>query len=400
MKPLSRKEKILTQLVGAGFLLLIVAAVFAPAPLDWSYSFSRSDDIPFGDKLVFESLPDLFPGEEIVTSWTAPHFFLDDKIPLNTNFIYLNGRIKMELADVEALLKTAEAGSHVFIASERVYGVLADTFKLSYKPEFVGDMDFFSKDSVGFFFANNKLKSGFGYWYPKWMTRFYFNRYDTSRVTVLGHDDKGNVNFIKTKIGKGYFYFHCNPLAFTNYHLLSRNNGEYICKALSYLPVQSTVWDEYYKPGSMHSEGLFDYVLNNRSLRLAWYSILFGVLSLFIFGSKRVQRPIPEIKKPKNSSLSFVDTIAKLYYRRQDHLDIARKRFTYFLEFLRTKYFVNTSSDESRIIAEVSLKSGISERSVASLFQMGNRLGDLHQISQEDLEHFNRQIDFFYNNCK
>jgi hypothetical protein len=400
MKQLSRKEKILTQLVGVVFLLLVLAAIFAPPSLDWSYSFSRNDEIPFGNELVFESLPELFPGEEIITSWTSPHLFLEEKIPLNTNFIYINGRINAKPSDVDVLLDAAKAGNHIFMASEVVYGVLADTFKLEYKPELWEDLDFFSSDSVGFYFANKKLNNGFGYWYPKWMTRFYFSRYDTSRVTVLGYDDKGKTNFIKVKFGNGYFYFHSNPLAFTNYHFLSRNNYEYISKALSYLPVQATVWDEYYKPGHMHVEGLFDYVLENGSLQMAWYIILIGVLALFAFGSKRVQRPIPEIKTPENSSLTFIETIAKLYYHRQDHLDIAKKRFTYFLEFLRTKYFINTSLETSRVIGEVSQKSGVSERTVAALFQMGNRLQELRRISQEDLEQFNRQIDFFYNNCQ
>jgi len=106
------------------------------------------------------------------------------------------------------------------------------------------------------------------------------------------------------------------------------------------------------------------------------------------------------IKRPQNTSLSFIETMARLYYRRHDHLDIARKRFTYFLEFLRSRYFINTAVDENRIISEVSRKSGVSERSVAALFSMGNRLHNLKQISQEDLEQFNRQIEFFYNNCR
>ncbi|MDN5291987.1 MAG: hypothetical protein PWQ06_2226 [Anaerophaga sp.] len=396
----SRKEKILTWAVAVGLLLLIIAAVFAPRPIDWSYSFSKSDRIPFGNNLVFESLTDLFPEKEIVTSWTPPHAFLDNKIPLNTNFIYINGRIKTEPEDAEEILKTASAGNHIFIAAERIFGALADTFKLEYKPDLLPNMDFFASDSVGFYFSNKKLRSGFGYWYPRWMTRFYFSRYDTARTTVLGHDNKGNTNYIRIKFGDGYFYLHSNPVAFTNYHLLSRNNSEYIFKSLSYLPAQSTVWDEFYKPRSMHQEGLFDYILDNRSLRMAWYTLLFGIIMLMFFGSKRVQRPIPVIKRPQNTSLSFIETLARLYYRRHDHLDIARKRFTYFLEFLRSRYFINTAVDENRIISEVSRKSGVSERSVAALFNMGNRLWNLRQISQEDLEQFNRQIDFFYNNCR
>lgn len=131
---------------------------------------------------------------------------------------------------------------------------------------------------------------------------------------------------------------------------------------------------------------------------MVYYS--FGVLVLFIFGARRRQRSIPVIARPENTSLSFIDTMARLYYSRHDHLDIATKRYTYFLEFLRARYYINTGADESRVISEVARKSGVSERSVAALFKMGNKLERLRQISQEDLEQFNRQIEFFYNNCR
>ncbi len=395
------RDRIFTWLIGIGLLVLIIVTILAPRPIDWSYSFSKNDHIPFGNYLLYESLPTLFPGHEMITSWRAPASFLNDKIPLNTNFIYIRGRIKMEPTDVKKLMDVASAGNHVFIAAEHVYGLLADTFNLNYKPEVMAaGSRLFEADSVGFHFANPRLRSGFGYWYPRWMSRFYFTRYDSTRTTVLGYDHKGDTNFIRVKQDDGYFYFHSNPLAFTNYHLLSRNNSEYIFKALSYLPVQATVWDEYYKPGSNIQEGFFDFILDNRSLRLGWYLVLFGIIVLLVFGSRRKQRPIPVIRKMENTSLSFIETVASLYFRRHDHLDIARKRFTYFLEFLRSRYYVNTAANESRIISEVSKKSDVSERSVAAIFKMGNKLNELRQISQEDLEQFNRQIDFFYNNCR
>jgi hypothetical protein len=400
MKQHSKGNKALTWVVGAALILLVVAAVFAPRPIDWSYGFSRNEKIPFGTYLVREVLPEAFPRQDIITSWVSPSSFLENKIPLNTNFIYINGRIEMAQEDVEQLLKVVSAGNHVFVAAEHVYGQLADTFNLGYKPSIMPGKKFFDGDSIGFHFANPRLESNWGYWYPKWMTHFYFSRYDSTRTTVLGHDSKGKTNFIRVKQGKGCFYFCSNPLAFTNYHLLSRNNSEYIFKALSYLPVQETVWDEFYKPRSYQQQGLFDFVLNHKALQMAWYMVVFGVVILLVFGARRKQRPIPVLKKLENTSLSFIDTVARLYFNRHDHLDIAQKRFTYFLEFLRAHYYINTSNSESKVIAEVSQKSGISERSVVAIFKMGRKLNTAWVISQEDLEQFNRQIEFFYNNCQ
>ncbi len=400
MKAIPGQKRIFIWIVSVGMVGLIIAAIFAPKPIDWSYSFSKTKKIPFGNFLVFESLPTLFPGQEIVTSWSSPVHFLEEKIPLNTNFIIIDGKVNINPKNSEELIDVADAGNHVFVAAEQISGLLADTFDLGFRPEGIARGSIFMSDSVGFNFTDDQLKSDIGYWYPKWMTRFHISRFDTSRTTILGVDDQGFTNFIRIKQGKGSFYFHSNPLAFTNYHLLSRNNSEYIFRALSYLPRQATVWDEYYKPGTTMKQGLFDFVLNNPSLRIAWYILFAGVILLLVVGSRRKQRPIPVVSPPGNSSLNFVDTVSRLYFSRHDHLDVARKRFTYFLEFLRSKYYVNTAGDESRVISEISKKSGIPERSVVALFKMGNKLGKVRMISQEDLEQFNRQIEFFYNNCR
>jgi hypothetical protein len=391
---------ILTWLLVTAFLVLIVAAVMAPRPIDWRYSFSKNEDKPFGNSLVFKSLPALFPGKSVMTAWSSPSGFLEDKTPLNTNFIFINQAFNLPSAEVKRLLEVAEAGNHIFIAAEGLGGLLADTFHLSIFSDPQSISSLAGIDSVGFNFANRRLKTVQGYWYSKWMTRYFFTRYDSVRTTVLGHDHKGKTNFIRVKQGDGAFYFHCNPVAFTNYHLLSGNHGEYMFKALSYLPNRAAVWDEHYKPGRKEALGLFNYVLESRSLKLAWYLVLFMVLVYFLFGSKRQQRAVPVVEKPVNTTLSFAESVARLYYSRGDHLDIARKRFTYFLEFLRSRYYIDTGGNHQKIIAEVALKSGIRERTVEALFKVAGNLERVRHISAEDLEQFNRQIEFFYNNCR
>ena len=50
-------------LIGLGLLVLVLAIMEAmvPQPTDWSPSYSRFHSKPFGGKLVYDRLPDLFP---------------------------------------------------------------------------------------------------------------------------------------------------------------------------------------------------------------------------------------------------------------------------------------------------------------------------------------------------
>ena len=65
---------------------------------------------------------------------------------------------------------------------------------------------------------------------------------------MLGYDEKGRPNFIHLHAGKGNLYVHLEPLAFSNYFILHKNNIDYYENALSVISpdVTKVVWDEYY----------------------------------------------------------------------------------------------------------------------------------------------------------
>ena len=65
----------------------------------------------------------------------------------------------------------------------------------------------------------------------------------------MGSEHGAGINYIRCAYGEGFFYFHSIPTAFTNYNILRNDNADYISKALSYLPIQTTYWDEYHKAG-------------------------------------------------------------------------------------------------------------------------------------------------------
>ncbi len=394
-----KSNNTLTVFLVLAFMVFVYVALIAPKPVDWTLSFSKKHDIPLGEKLVFSVLPALFPNQSLVSMHSHLEDFLEGTTPLNTNFIYITDNYNINENEVEKLFEIIAAGNRVFIAAEYFSNEIKQKLKISQKQSQQIDYSFIT-DSVCFNYANRKLKTASGYWFKKAISDNVFTSYDSTKTTVLGYNQKGETNFIRIEIGNGFMYLNSNPLAFTNYHLLSGNSSEYIFKCLSYLPVSSTVWDEYYKPGKSQLGSEISYILNDRSLRIAWYILLFGILVYFIFKGKRRQRAIPVVIPPKNNSLEFVETVGRLYFVKEDHRGIAQKRYIYFLDFLRTRYFVDTSSRDSKLIEEVSKKSNIAERTVTALFRVAENLEKVRYISQEDLQQFNRQIEYFYKNCR
>lgn len=396
-KPNSNKTLLIVLFVA--LLGFVYVAIIAPKPVDWSLSFSKKHDIPLGEKLVYNVLPALFPNQSLITMHSRLEDFLEGTTPLNTNFIYIADGFNPDQAETNKLMEVVMAGNRVFIASQNFSEIFKTQLNLTL--ELAAPLDYsLPRDSISFNFANRKLKSDYGYWFSKAISNGYFASYDSTKTTVLGYNNSGKTNFIRIKHGEGFIYLNCNPLAFTNYQLLSKNNSEYIFKCLSYLPVTPTVWDEFYKPGKSAMGSELGYILNDRALRMAWYIMLLGVLLYFIFKGKRTQRPIPVVAPPKNTTLDFVETVGRLYFIKEDHKGIAQKRYIYFLDFLRTRYFVDTSIRDGKLIEELSKKSGISERTVSALLKVAGNLEKVRYLSQEDLQQFNRQLEYFYKNCR
>ena len=376
----------------------VIATIYAPRPIDWTPSYSQKHTSPLGEKLVYKVLPTLFENQRIVSMHSSLTSFLEKEVPYCTNFIFITDRFFPDESDTKKLLEVVEAGNMVFLAAERLSPELMSQLDIELKNNSFRDPTH-TNNFIQFNFTNRRLKTATGYSYKKAISNNFITSYDTLRTTVLGHNHIGKTNFIRIKFGEGYLFFNSNPMAFTNYHLLKEDNSEYIFKCLSYLPSTSTVWDEFNKPGSGEVVSELGYILNNPALRVAWYLLLLGVVIFFLFKGKRRQRAIPVVTPPANSTLEFVKTVGRLYFVKKDHKDIAQKRFVYFLDFLRTRYFVDTSHRGDEFMEEVSKKSGIQQPTVGALFKVAGNVEKAWHISQDELQQFNRHLEYFYTHC-
>ncbi len=395
-KPLHNKYL----LIGFSVALVayIVVLILTPRPIDWSLSFSKKDKIPYGSSILFAELEQLFADGEIKTMHSPIYNYLQHTSQNNTSFIFINNFFKPDDLDLNKMLDMVESGANVFVSAVEFTEKLQDTLRFSVDEEVFSTYE--TSDSIILNLVNPKLKSSKGYTYNKAFHKVYFESYDTLKTTVLGIGDKALTNFVRIKYGAGNFFINTNPLAFTNYNMLIGENYEYVFKCLSYLPNATVIWDEHYKQKDAVSGSEFRYILSQNALRYAWYLLLFGLLVYMVFGSKRRQRMIPIIKPPQNTSLSFVDTIGRLYYRKKDHLNMAKKKYTYFLEFLRTKYYINTAHIGPEMYNEISEKFEVPNATVKQLFNMVQRIHQSQSISEEDLIQFDKKLDFFYDRSR
>ncbi|MFI5236855.1 MAG: DUF4350 domain-containing protein [Ignavibacteriales bacterium] len=375
-------------------IILTIIKIIEPEEVDWTQSFAMKDKIPYGGYIIYDISRELFPNQEVILKELPIYNILKDNFYYSTNYIFINTYFSPDRLDTEYLLRYVADGNNVFISAFGIYGDLADSLKIVTLDEFL------IEDSVNIYLSISEMSREEGYSYFRDNFENYFSEFDTTLVQVLGKNEKGNVNYLRIKYGEGNFLLNTVPLAFTNYHLLNSNNNEYVYKALSHLPVQQTFWDDYYKLGNKFSASSLQYILTQPSLRWAYYIILTSILLFIFFYGRRKQRIIPVIPPLTNTTVEFVETVGNLYYQQKDYKNIADKKISFFLDYIRNKYFIKTSSMDAETIQKIADKSSISTGSIKSLLGEIEKINHNQKITEEDLENINYQIEKFYERTK
>jgi hypothetical protein len=378
----------------------------APKPINWTLSYLKKETAPYGTSALSEVLPVIFSDKSISVKNTPIYNSLYNREVEPSNYIIINQEFKPDKLDSRELLKFVKDGSNVFVAANYFTGKFADTLKLK-TSNFLGITEhnpndsssienlYFSFDTTKTNFVNPILKRKENYVYVKGIENTFFNSFDTAHTTILGKNSNGKINFIKIQFGKGNIYVSSLPEVFSNYHFVHAENNEYVYKALSYLPVQNIIWDEYYKVGNVKQESPLRVIFNNPPLLYAYYILILSLFLFIIIGIKRKQRIIPVIEPKRNTTLDFVDVVGTLYFQTGNHKNVADKKITYFLEYIRTAFQVSTNIYDDAFISRIANLSGIEKQKVHDLFYYFSDLSIKHTISQQELLKLNSMIEVF-----
>jgi hypothetical protein len=394
-------------ILGVCFTFLVLLQVLAPKPIKWMPSYMKKDRIPFGTSALYEVLPSIFPGQTISTSTFPIYNTLSEGEKIHCNYIIINSTFEPDKLDSRELLQFLEQGNSAFIAANYFNGKLADTLKLK-TDNYFGIADNFEADSASLAsmyrpydtadinFTNPALKRNPSYTYSKGIENSYFTSFDTANTTVLGTNKAGKINFIRIRFGKGNVFVSTVPEAFTNYLFVNDKNHDYAYKALSYLPNQEILWDEYYKVGNIKNESPLRVVFRNPALLTAYYLLLGSLVLFILIGVKRRQRIIPVIEPLRNTTLDFVDIVGTLYYQTGSHKNIADKKILYFLEYIRSAFQVKTNLYDETFIDRISNLSGIERQKIHDLFYYFSDISIKTSVTQHELLKLNKMIEEFH----
>ena len=389
------------------FGVVVYLEIVKPKEADWTLYFTRNADTAYGCYLLHENLPVLFPDQQVRVTHSEAKFVLGNANDEIKNYIFVNEFFNPDTIDSKSLLSYVSRGNNVFIAANHFDGYLADHLSVDTYNRFTDDDYYFDPTDEADFESYGTLQSSLlnfdelgvrvdtAYYYKRNLTNYYFTSTGSGQVDVLGRDEFDAVNFIRLKVGDGYFYLHCLPRAFSNYFVSDPVNHEYAFKALSYLPVAPTYWDEFYKIDRGPSAGSLRFVMQQPPLKWALLILLGVLLTFTIFHAKRRQRIIPVVSPLKNTTLEFVGIIARLYYNKGNHKIMSDKKIQYFLEHLRTHYQVKTLEFDDEFIRRITVRSGLPRDQIKALFDYIHAVSQMPNVEANDLHELNKSIEDF-----
>ena len=385
-------------------LLIIIGSVIfefsKPRPIDWTPTYNETHKIPYGTYVLFNELPELFPKDSIEKVYETPYQFLkknyrwvDSTYSVSGTFIYINERFNMDPESTNELLNFAKKGNTIFISAKFFQKSFLDSLGMDTGYEFK------IKSESQLRFTNSNLASD-SITIKKGVENYYFKKLDSATTTVLGYqkfDDTQYINFVKVAVDSGTVYVHTQPLTFTNYQLLKNNHKKYAAAALSYLPDRTIYFDSKNKTGVIAGSSPLRFILSKPPLRWAWYLALISLICFMIFNAKRRQRVIRIIKPLQNTTVAFTKTIGNLYYETKDHNAIIQKKITYFFEYLRRTYFLDTQILDDKFVKNLSLKANKKPETVQYLVNVIRQLRNKRLCTEGDVLRLNSAIENFYN---
>ncbi len=362
--------------------------------------------------------------QRIQTSYYAS---LSEKLPLkNENkspniYISVGESFNLESEDNDYLFDFVYDGNHAVIAFESLHNEFIEYILPNSTTPFYVEAD--TVVGLNFFHPTFKQKNKLllknptlnYHKLPKYKNWLVLNEEALNNEAIeLAHIENMSTVCIKINYGKGSFIFHSIPDAFSNAFVATKDGKKHAEIIFSHLPKGNYYWHENYgkhstyrgesnpdklqKPKEFSRASPLQYILKVPALTIALVLSIIGLILYMLIKSKRKQRIIPAIENNNNTSLEFIEVIAKLYQQQNRHDKIIKHIQHNFITFIKQRYYIQFGELDETVIQKIHLKSGIDLELINKIF-IDLESNKNKNISDQQLIQLYQNIEYFHKNC-
>lgn len=367
-------------------------------------TYSKNDKKPFGGNIAYRQIEAMYDANMIQDKKKDFKDTWENISDTGALYICLAPKLYLSEEEVTAMMEYVEAGNSLFISSASIDQLLLDEVgcnQVYNAPELdflIGEMGDAKLNTVA------QPETLYGYFYYPFQN--FFTGIDSTNTRVLGYNADKKPNLLVYFHGKGKLYLQCDPRAYSNYFLLKDNNYNHLKNTLAYTQSkpQHVYWDDHYfklrsrKNSDRENFSSLTEIMKNPPLKTAFLLSLLLLALYILFGGKRIQRIIQQLKPNENTTVTFTETIGRLYLQKKDNKNISDKMITYFNEYIRNTYFVNTNHVNDDFVMMLSRKSGVDKDKVETLYRTILATQGSAVVNDYQLLSLQEQIQNFYKN--
>lgn len=398
-----RRSNIIAIVVVLGFLVFL-SLTSRPAR-DWQPTWHQADKDPYGGFVLHGMLDKQGVHSEYRSLYELINQHAGDVE--DQSLLVISSYLNLDTNDYKSLVKHVRAGNTAVMASNVFGQVMYDSLGVRVEQLVTSELKDWEKTSeevTGTATVDLRFSTpGFPkktFQLPAAHADTYFEKSDSIPHTGLASIDGEDVAR-EYRIGGGRLILITNPLLLSNYFILDTNASEVAAGLLSFLPPDRPVAHiEFYQVGRMESQTPFRFFLSQPALRTSLYLVLLAITLFMIFEARRRQRIIPVVEPPKNSSVQFTQTLGQLYYKsRSNHLNMARKRVNYLLEYIRSHYYIATEVLDENFEKELKRRSGRDQDLIRELLEIV-RLVQSGRVNEKEFLRLEVLLEEFYSQQK
>lgn len=222
-------------------------------------------------------------------------------------------------------------------------------------------------------------------------------------------DNQNSIQMLEITCGLGRIFLCNNPILFSNYFLLYKDNYTLFNKLADKIKLaeNNIIWDDFYRrvnnpDGSIsNSSGIgqsevMRVIFEHPPLVWAFYTFIAGALLFMLIYYRRIQRAVPVYSTPKNNSEAYINVVSGLYWQQQNHKSIADKIITQFFEYLVHNFQIHSKDFQEAELEKISQKTGRTLPKVKEVFDEISFVKSHDEIGKQHLMNLYQKINSFY----
>jgi hypothetical protein len=389
---------------------------------NWNKNYQWNSVEPYGLKLLKELLDDAFTETTIMNQSLTEYRDSSNQV---VNYLFVGGYYSADSIEIDEVLTAVNEGGCAYIIAEKFNSAFLDTLLSTYR-EFYAcnyvrkvvnlERSTFAQINLTEDPLNQPLNINYRVYDENFPQGWdVFNEKALECQTIYSISTVGTLNdqpnAIRIQLGKGQITLHTTPLQFTNYHLRNKRDFKYARRFFKntldgplLIEPRSNLGNSPIGPKSSQPsterQNPIRFLFHVPALKAAWTVMILSILAYLVFAIKRKQRRVPIIERPENYSLSFSKTISRLFYKSQDHHQVALYKMRHFHQFVHQRYGITPGNHDEEYFRKVKVNSGVEPKVIEKIRGYDQLLLNRSELSSEAFMELVNYVNSFYGTCK